>query len=441
MKGGKENLHIPREVLERLYLNEKLPMSKIAEMYGCNHNSIAIKMKKYGIKPRTTSESVKLFVKKKKINILAKELIKLYQQETPLNELAEIYGCSITTIMRRLREIGISVNKSKGVRINIKKRDLEKLYKKQKLTTYEIAEKFNCCQATIWKKLKQFRIKRRKPHDLNSNIPSKKELIKLYIDKKLSTWEIEKRYGYSRSTIHRKLKEYGIKIRSPVKSHIIYPRKDFSGDLVEEAYLIGFRLGDLRVRKIWNGDTINVDCGSTKKEQIDLIKSLFSKYGHVWVGKPTKSGKIQVEARLNTSFSFLLSKEIPERITEKKGYFFPFLAGFIDAEGSIRIYRNQARLQIGNYDDNLLFLIRKKLNDFDIECPKIYETDTSNYITPDGYHHNQNYWRLIICKKSSLLKLFKLVEPHIKHKRKIKDLKVAKLNILDRNNKFRKNRI
>ncbi|HUS49975.1 MAG TPA: hypothetical protein VMZ91_07400 [Candidatus Paceibacterota bacterium] len=435
---GKENIYIPKEELEKFYLDEKLPMSKIAKMFNCTHNSIAIKMKKYDIKPRTTSESVKLFIKKKKINVPGRELIKLYQKEIPLNKIAENYNCSINTIMRRLRENGISVNKSKGVRTNIKKKDLEKLYKKQKLTTYEIAEKYDCCQATIWKKLVEFNIPRRTPYELNSNVPSKKELIKLYIDKKLSTWEIQKRHGYSRSTIHRKLKKYRIKIRSPAKSHIIYPRKDFSGDLVEEAYLIGFRIGDLRVRKIWNGDTINVDCGSTIVEQIDLIKKLFESYGNVWISKPTKSRRTQVEVKLNTSFSFLLSKEVPKWVLNNKKPFFSFLAGFIDAEGSIKVYKNQARLQIGNYDSNLLFLIRKKLNDFGIECPRVYETDTSNYITPDGYHHNQNYWQLKMCKKTFLLELFKLIEPFIKHQNKIKDLKIAKLNILNRNNKFRK---
>ena len=61
---GKENLHISKEKLENLYLKKKMPMTKIAKMFSCNHNSIAIKMKKYNIKPRTTSESVKLFVKR-----------------------------------------------------------------------------------------------------------------------------------------------------------------------------------------------------------------------------------------------------------------------------------------------------------------------------------------------------------------------------------------
>jgi len=433
---GKENLHISKFELEELYLRKKMPMSEIAKKFGCTRNSIAIKMRKHDIRSRTTSESVKLFVKKKKIDIPEKDVINLFKEGVPLSKISKIYGCGIVTIMRRLRDAGISVKVSKGVKTNIKKRDLENLYLREKLTTYQIAEKYGCCQATIWKKLKKFGIRGRQPHELNSKIPSKKELVELYVKKKLSTWEIEKKFGYSRSTVHRKLKEYGIKSRTRSESHIIYPRKDFSGDLIEKAYLIGFRIGDLRVRKIWNGGTIKVDCGSTKKEQIDLIKQLFQKYGHVWIGKPTKSNKMQVEVGLNNSFSFLLEKRVPNWITKYRKYFFPFLAGFIDAEGCIGVYGGHAMLQIGNYDSGLLFLIRNRLIRFGIECPKIYETDTSKYVGPDGYGYNENYWQLRISKKSFLLKLFDLIGSHIKHAKKVKDLKAAKINILERNKQF-----
>lgn len=432
---GKENVHISKQELEDFYLRQKMPMSEIAKKFRCNHNSIAIKMKKYHIKARTTSESVKLFIKKDKIKIPIKDLVRLYKKGESLKELSEIYNCSIATIMKRLRGYGISVDKARGKKFNIKKDRLKNLYLKQKLSTYEIADKFNCCQATVWKKLMEFKIKRRSPYELYAKIPSKKELTRLYLNKKLSTWEIEKTCGYSRSTIHRKLREYGISIRSPSESHIIYPRKNFSGNLIEKAYIIGFRIGDLRVRKIWNGDTIKVDCGTTKLEQINLIKRLFNKYGYVWISKLTKSGKIQVEIGVNNSFSFLLDKKVPNWIMDDKKYFFPFLAGFIDAEGCIGIYNNQASLQIGNYDNNLLFLIRRKLNDFGIECPKIYESDTSNYFS-GGYGHNQNYWSLQMNKKSSLLSLFRCIKPYIKHTTKIKALKKAEINILKRNKKF-----
>src|SRR3989344_8895912 len=117
-------------------------------------------------------------------------------------------------------------------------------------------------------------------------IPSIKDLEKWYVDEKLSTWKIEKKYGYCRGTLHRYLKKYGLN-RNLSVSHIVYPRKPFSGNLVEKAYLIGFRLGDLRVRKgghTERSETIKVDCSSTKIEQINMIKKLFSKYGRVWIG-------------------------------------------------------------------------------------------------------------------------------------------------------------
>jgi len=183
-------------------------------------------------------------------------------------------------------------------RIDITKEKLKELYGVQKLTTYEIAEKFNCCQATIWKSLIRYNIKRRSSHELNSNVPSKKILVKLYINKKLSTWKIEKLYGYRRGTIHKKLIEYGLKTRSRANSHILFPRKNFSGNLIEKAYLIGFKLGDLGVRKVYpNSETICIASGSTINEQIDLIKSLFEKYGKIWIQK-TKYNKINIQTNV-----------------------------------------------------------------------------------------------------------------------------------------------
>jgi len=318
-------------------------------------------------------------------------------------------------------------------RVNISDNQLRELYQKQKLTTYQIANKLNCCQATIWKRLVKFNITRRTPYELNSNVPSKEKLIKFYTHRKLSTWQIEKKYGYCRGTIHRKLKEFGITTRDRADSHIVHPRKDFSGDLIEKAYLIGFRIGDLGIRKIWpNSKTICVASGSTIKEQIDLIESLFKDYGKVRI-KTTKSNKTNIWVALNESFDFLLSKEVPTWIIRSKKYFISFLAGFIDAEGNVGIYNSQAKLQIGNYDKYILDLITKKLNGWGIICRGPYENDTSNYVHCEGYPYNKNYFQVCVNRKDSLLRLFAFLEPHIKHKNKIKDLKKARHNILKRN--------
>jgi len=435
---GKEMVHIPKEELKKLYLEEKKPMSEITKIFDCTLNTVALKLRKYGIKSRTTSEAVKLFAKKTGINIPKERLIELYKEKKLApSEIAKLYNCKIPTVIKNLKTYRIPIKKSKGTIVKISERQLEYLYKKKKLTTYDIAELYGCCQATIWKRLRQFKIKARTRHELYPNVPSKRKLIELYKRKKLSTWEIERRYGYSRTTVHRKLREYGIKIRNIAESHIRYARKDFSGNLIEKAYLIGFRIGDLRVRKIWeNGETVCVDCGSTRKEQIELIERLFGKYGRIWISKPKSRGRVQIQANLNLSFLFLLDTNVPNWVLENRKHFFSFLAGFTDAEGNIGIYGGQARYGLVNYDDHILFLIKQKLNEFGIECTRPYESDTSKYITPDGYGHNQNLWSLYVHRKYHLLKLFDKIQNHLKHEKRLNDLSKAKRNIIERNKKF-----
>jgi len=313
------------------------------------------------------------------------------------------------------------------------KEQLKKLYEKEKLTTYQIANKFGCCQATIWKKLIGLGIKRRRPHDLNSNVPSKETLIHLYLNKKLSTWEIGKKYKYSRGTVHRKLKEFGIVTRSRAEAHIIYPRNDFSGDLVEKAYLIGFRIGDLGVRKIYpNSKTICIASGSTIPEQIELIKNLFKKYGNVWV-KKTKDGKINIQSNLNLSFEYLLSKNFPDWVEKNREYFFSFLAGFTDAEGTISQANKLDYYSLGNYDKQLLFIIYKNLNKLGIRCNVPNSDNRKGKTNSQGYKYSSNYWSLRIYRKKDLLNLLLKLKPYIRHKLKIKALKKAEDRIILRN--------
>ncbi|MFA4854977.1 MAG: hypothetical protein WC634_00110 [archaeon] len=195
---------ISKEVLEELYTRQKRPTSEIGKLFDRTAGSICYWLKFYGIKPRTTAEAVKLFVKKKKIKIPKEDLIELYEKrKLAPSEIAKVFDCKMTTILNRLREYKIKTKPSNGRFVKITKKELIELYIKQGLTTFEIAEKYNCCQATIWKRLKQFGIKARLPRSPNQNVPSKETLLELYGKKRLSSWEIEKLYGFSRSTVHR----------------------------------------------------------------------------------------------------------------------------------------------------------------------------------------------------------------------------------------------
>ncbi|MDD5133367.1 MAG: hypothetical protein PHD81_01395 [Candidatus Nanoarchaeia archaeon] len=317
------------------------------------------------------------------------------------------------------------------LRLEIPKEDLVNLYEKEKLTTFQIAEKLNCCQATIWKRLKEYDIKTRISGIERVKI-TKEKLFDLYINKKYSTWKIEKITEIPRGTIHRKLKEFGIQSRDISDSHIIYEKRDFSGDPLEKAYLIGFRIGDLGVRKRGaKSKLICVASGSTIEEQIILIKNLFKNYGKVWI-KKSKNNKINVYVYLNLSFGFLLDKKIPKELEKNKKLFFAFLGGFTDAEGSMKLNKNMAYYSLGNYDSKLLFKIYNYLNKYGIKCNKPHSDNRIGTFNSQGYKYNSNYWTLKICRKEELYKLLKELKPHIKHKNKIKDLNIVENNLIER---------
>lgn len=317
-------------------------------------------------------------------------------------------------------------------RISLPKSELRELYVQEGLTTSQVAERYRCCQATVWKRLHEYGIKLRFPW--NATDLTEGKLKKWYLEKKLSTWKIEKQYHYSRGTIHRKLKEFGIITRSLSESHIRVPRKDFAGNIQDKAYLLGFARGDLRTRRI--GDTIHADCGSTKEAQIELITELFTGYGNVWIGKPTKKKKIQIEANLNLSFSFLLGKEIPMWAYNQQT-FFPFFAGFSDAEGSIFIPKNgRAAYSLGNYNRRILFDIRQNLLHRGVICSSLHEGKIKDRIEKDGYGHKQNYWMFQVNRKESLLHLFDFLEPYVRHTDKKIAIRAARANIAFRNKKY-----
>jgi len=102
------------------------------------------------------------------------------------------------------------------------KKILKRLYLNAKLSTYKIAKKFNCDPSVIQKRLKEYKIKLRTPK-LRIDIP-KNKLRELYQEKEFSTQKIAKMLGISSCAVYYKLKEAGIKTR-PKKIIKIAPKK------------------------------------------------------------------------------------------------------------------------------------------------------------------------------------------------------------------------
>lgn len=291
-------------------------------------------------------------------------------------------------------------------RIHLPKAALKNLYLRQKLSTNKIAEKYSCHRQTILNKLKHYGIEiSRGP------LISKKELIHLYKKRKLPYSKIAEIFHCSSSAIYRRMKKFKIKARDAIEANIKYPKQPFDKDLIEKAYLIGFRLGDLYVAKTKkNGETIRVDCSSTKKEQIELIKKLFNKYGYCWTNK-RETKRVDLVCYLDNSFNFLLPKkdEIENWILRNNAYFTSFVAGYTDAEGSFGLNKGDSQFLLDSQDRNILFQIYKKLNSLGICSPK------PKYLS-------KKLWRLAIYRRDSLHKFAALIRPYLNHQKRTRDL-------------------
>ncbi|MBN1813659.1 MAG: LAGLIDADG family homing endonuclease, partial [Anaerolineae bacterium] len=220
---------------------------------------------------------------------------------------------------------------------------------------------------------------------------------------------------------------------------IAHPRRDFSGDLVEKTYLLGFRQGDLHVNWVNEGGrTIRVECASTRREQIDLIEGLFQSYGHIVLCGPYKGGRVSIQCLLNPTFDFLLPKQdgIEDWILADDRFFAAFLAGYTDAEGCMAIYNGKAAFFLASGDRRIILQIYNKLSSQGIELPKPILWINRGYTR--RYKDRQttirkDLWRLNVHRKQALLALFDLLTPYLKHAKRRRDMEWARVNIEERN--------
>ncbi len=361
-----------------------------------------------------------------KLNLDAAILRKLYLEEgRSTHEIAQMFNCWATTIADHLRMNNISLRLPK-LKVEISKEELVNLYLNKKLSTYKIAKKYGCGANVILRRLQEYGIRERplKPEEIKI---TKRQLENLYAKKKLPMNKIAKILGCNTVTVFKKLKQNKVVSRTTSEAMTKYPKTDFSGNLVEKAYMLGFRTGDLGVRL--DGNLICAGCGTTKKEQLDLIKSMFSRYGPLTVVYSKKYGSWNICARLNKSFEFLLQKLkfIPEDTLSDGDLFWSFVAGYTDAEGNIGVYQNRARLRIGSYDKEILSQIHQKFNEFGMQS-------TYSLETPKQIGQNKDFWRVKVSEKESLLKLLNILEKRLKHQKRLKDLEAARENLLSRLN-------
>ena len=268
----------------------------------------------------------------------------------------------------------------------------------------------------------------------------KNDLIRLYYKQKKSKYEIGRIYNCSFKTVLNRMREFGMKPLSRSIMQSKYKKKDFSGKKEEKAYMIGFRLGDLNVyQTVSHSEVIVVRCHTTRKEQLDMIDKLFKQYGKVTIGGKNKMNSKYINCFLNKSFSFLLPNDdkIENWITKDSGSSNCFAAGYIDAEGNIGVYDGRARLKVDSYDKNIILWMYKWFQKNNIFCHEPTKIGKAGqiYDNRNKYKYNKDLWRVRVSHMESLNKLFKILKPILKHKKRLSDLNKCIKNINKRNAK------
>lgn len=220
-----------------------------------------------------------------------------------------------------------------------------------------------------------------------------KEWVELY-QRGFSTVAIARKFGVSPSTVRLHLMRSEIELRDRMEACIRastkYPKRPFSGDALEGAYLCGF-IEDCHLRK--SGRLLEVSTTTTHPSMETLFRRLFQNYGNIYRVASFDHlhlyYRFQFATYLEPSFESVLRKgsSLPPNLAKEAGnpLLLEYLAGLVDAEGGIRLYRS------GKMADSVLYITINKLR---------LLTDLKQVFAGRLYLH-ERAWRLVFYGKGA----------------------------------------
>jgi hypothetical protein len=185
-----------------------------------------------------------------------------------------------------------------------------------------------------------------------------------------------------------------------------YERKPFDGTDEDKAYLLGLRHGDLTVSIPWKG-AVRVSTSTTHPAMVQLFRSLFEPYGHVYqfprYKKDTKTYEWNVHTILDASFTFLLRtfSEVKDWVAASDSRVIAYLSGFLDAEGSILVTRNTRGgvvIFVDYFNENKAILewIADRAHEMRLGTSIRMNKPIGRGTTGFRLNHNRDYWQMSV---------------------------------------------
>ena len=200
---GRCAIQIPsKDDLCALYVDGKQTMSDLSRIYNVSKTTITHWLRYHQIKDNNRKDFVGTNAVKG--NKPTKEnLIHLYENKNmSANQIGKLYDLSTTTILTLCKEFGVTPrSKGKASIIHPTREELMNDYCISKLSTNDIAKKYNVSQCMISLRLKKYNIEARGKGRVSSKVPEKEELMKLYNQEQLSLKQIAGKFEVSKQKV------------------------------------------------------------------------------------------------------------------------------------------------------------------------------------------------------------------------------------------------
>ena len=238
-------------------------------------------------------------------------------------------------------------------------------------------------------------------------------------------------------TVWNHLRARGVGLRDMVEAQIKavtkHEKRPFNEGVIEKAYLMGLRLGDLDA--VRHGRAVRVRLSTTHPTFADLFESLFSPYGAV--RKYPRETKVtgfewNLECDLDDSFDFLLAKPNASYLKFLGNLefleFLAFLAGFFDAEGCIYYHKKQSggsfELSLTSTNREILEIIAENLIRLGLHPSLRLKKSKATWMSAaHGIVSVLPQWEVQIWRIDEVKKLFGLMP--IRHPEKITRAEIA----------------
>lgn len=193
----------------------------------------------------------------------------------------------------------------------------------------------------------------------------------------------------------------------------------------EKAYILGLRIGDISAKT--NHKVINVYSATSHLAQLKMFKKVFGKYSnvHTYVSNHRLSDEWNMYCNLDGSFEFLLEKpnSLPKWILENDEYFYAFLAGYMDCEGTWDTRKTNKdnikfSFRLRTTDKEILIQIMEKLKELGYKPTLILEKKKGEKTNVGIY--NKDFWCLSLQSRKNVVTLASNLVKYTNHNEKFR---------------------